>query len=254
MTNERPLYRGIAAAIRRLIDDGGYPPGSRLPGERELAERFGVSRVTIHEAEIELQAQGCIEIKTGAGAYVKEAAPSGPQLPAASAFELTEARALFESEAAALAARLIGDAQIQYLEDCIRRMVNVPSGHDPAAEEADRDFHMAIAAASGNTVVEHTVAMLWKIRTEQKTVKEVYDSVCSEDAAQRGAEHSQILEALRAHDSAAAREAMRGHFRRLLESMLDAAEQKALAELRRRSDESRRRFLNPASGAEENAA
>lgn len=48
------LYQTIAAKLRKLIEDGEFPPGSRLPGERELAERFGVSRVTIREAEIAL--------------------------------------------------------------------------------------------------------------------------------------------------------------------------------------------------------
>lgn len=239
------LYHTVATAIQRRIEEGGFPPGSRLPGERELAEHFDVSRVTIREAEIKLQAQGLIEIRAGSGAYVL--APSGAkglELPLASAFELTEARALFESQAAALAARLITDAQIGRLEHCIERMLGVPSGHDPAAEEADRDFHLAIAAASGNAVVEHVVTTLWQIRTEQKAVKEVYDSVCSEDATQRGSEHSEILDALRARDADGARDAMRRHFRRLLEAMLDTTEQKALAELHRKASESRRRFLD----------
>ena len=243
--NDTRLYHSVATELRGQIEDGTYPPGTRLPGERELAKRFKVSRVTIREAEIELQALGLIEIKTGSGAYIRTpAGAAGPKLPFASAFELTQARALFESEAAALAAQVIGDEQIKHLEQCIERMVGVPSGHDPAAQEADRDFHLAIAAASGNVVVEHTVATLWQIRTEQRAVRAVYDSVCSEDATQRGTEHSEILAALRARDAAGAREAMRSHFRRLLEAMIDVTEQNALAELRARATKSRQRFLD----------
>src|SRR3954469_14615180 len=94
------LFQGIADQIVGLIREGVFPPGSRLPGERELAERFGVSRVTIREAEIALQAMGRVRIKTGAGVYVTEAsAAAGHDLPDVSAFELTEARSLFESEA-----------------------------------------------------------------------------------------------------------------------------------------------------------
>ena len=99
---EKRLYHSVADEIMKLISDGSFPPGTRLPGERELAERFNVSRVTVREAEIALQALGYISIKTGSGVYVLDPtvkASSG--LPTVTAFELTEARLLFESEAAA---------------------------------------------------------------------------------------------------------------------------------------------------------
>ena len=69
MADQR-LYHKVANQILELIDSGVFPPGSRLPGERDLAEKFGVSRVSIREAEISLQAQGRLEIKVGSGAYV----------------------------------------------------------------------------------------------------------------------------------------------------------------------------------------
>jgi len=107
---EKRLYQQIAERIKKQITQGTHPPGSRLPGERELAEQFEVSRLTIREAEIALQALGYINIKTGSGAYVLELAErEGQGLPNICAFELTEARLMFESEAAALAARHISD-------------------------------------------------------------------------------------------------------------------------------------------------
>ena len=54
------LFQSVAEQIAELIDEGAYPPGTRLPGERELAEKLGVSRVTIREAEIALQAVGVV--------------------------------------------------------------------------------------------------------------------------------------------------------------------------------------------------
>ena len=102
---DKPLYHTIAEKLAQQIDAGKYPPGSRLPAERELAEQFNVSRVTIREAEIALQAVGRIVIKTGSGVYVRETEDElNRTFPEISAFEVTEARALFESEAAALAA------------------------------------------------------------------------------------------------------------------------------------------------------
>jgi DNA-binding FadR family transcriptional regulator len=57
---DRRLFQHIVERIIALIEDGSFPSGSRLPGERELSERFGVSRVTIREAEIALQAGGWV--------------------------------------------------------------------------------------------------------------------------------------------------------------------------------------------------
>ena len=233
------LYHSVAEQIVTMIDDGIFPPNSRLPGERELAEQLSVSRVTVREAEIFLQAQGIIQVKTGSGAYVLDPSQHNGSLPNVSAFELTEARTLFESEAAALAARDISDETLSVLEGYLQKM----RGSDREAELADREFHRTIASASGNAAVLFVVEMLWRIRMESKPVRKVYDSVCHDDADAREAEHREILDALRARDPAAARIAMREHFRRLIESMLDVTEEQALEEIRRKATESRERFL-----------
>ncbi len=244
---DKRLYHSVAQQITKLIEDGEYPPGTRLPGERELAEQLKVSRVTIREAEIALQAVGRLDIRTGAGVYVLDAAAEHKNggLPDVSAFELTEARSLFESEAAALAATHMTDEILAELEEYKRRMGD-PSLDSQQAEDADRDFHLAIAAASSNNAVRHIVEVLWRMRTEIAPVKEVYESICSEDATARGEEHADVLEALRSRDANAARRAMRRHFTRILESMLDVTEEQALAELRRKATESRQRFLKSA--------
>jgi DNA-binding FadR family transcriptional regulator len=238
---DQRLYHSVAAKITKLIDDGVFPVGSRLPGERELADRFDVSRVTVREAEIALQAIGRLKIKTGSGVYVLDPKIGrNGHIPNVSAFELTQARLLFESEAAALAAPDISDETLEHLEQLLKKMASESAEE---AESADREFHLTIAAASNNGVVRHVIETLWKIRNELDTVKEVYDSVCSEDTSQRGGEHLEILDALRARDSSAAREAMREHFGRLLEAMLDVTEAQALDEIRKKSSESRERFL-----------
>lgn len=238
MTGKR-LYQSVAEQIVTMIEDGIFPPNSRLPGERELAGQLNVSRVTVREAEIFLQAQGIIQVKTGSGAYVLDPSNHNGRLPDVSAFELTEARTLFESEAAALAARDISDETLGLLEQYLQEL----GSNDGKAELADRDFHRTIASASGNAAVRYVVEMLWRIRMESKEVRQVYDAVCHDDAEEREAEHRAILDALRARDPAAARNAMREHFRRLIKSMLDVTEEQALEELRRRANESRERFL-----------
>ncbi|MEM7281433.1 MAG: FadR/GntR family transcriptional regulator [Pseudomonadota bacterium] len=238
---EERLYHSVADKITKLIDEGVFPTGSRLPGERELADRFGVSRVTIREAEIALQAIGRLKIKTGSGVYVldpKVARTGG--IPNVSAFELTQARLLFESEAAALAAPVVSDETLAHLKHLVEKMAN---GTIEESEEADREFHLTIAAAADNGVVRYVVETLWKIRNEIDEIKEVYQSVCSAEPAERGGLHTEILDALESRDSSAAREAMRKHFGQVLEAMLDATEAQALDEIRKKSSESRQRFL-----------
>ena len=245
MTNTR-RYLLIAEKISQMIQEGLYPPGSRLPGERELAQELGVSRVTIREAEIALQAQGYLTIKTGSGVYVADA-PQGhaEKIPEISAYELTEARLLFESEAAALAARAISNETL----DRLAALLDVIALDDPenqdAFKQADKEFHLTIAVASGNAAVQYSIENLWRLRRELKGVASVHDSVCSEEtASERYNEHAAILAGLRNRDPSEARHAMQQHFRRLLQSMIDVTEEQALAELRRQAMESRQRYLD----------
>ena len=161
MANKR-LFQSVAEQIAELIDQGAYPPGTRLPGERELAEKLGVSRVTIREAEIALQAVGRLEIKTGSGVYVSEKKPASiGALPQASAFEVTEARLMIEAESAALAAHNISEEGIAKLERLIEQM---SSPDEEAANAADEQFHLTIAEASNNAAMVHTVKSLWQMR------------------------------------------------------------------------------------------
>ncbi|MDB4281469.1 FCD domain-containing protein [Paraglaciecola sp.] len=245
MTSTR-RYLLIAGKISQMIQEGLYPPGSRLPGERELAQELGVSRVTIREAEIALQAQGYLTIKTGSGVYVADAPHSqAEKIPEISAYELTEARLLFESEAAALAARAITNDTLDHLAV----LLNVIALDDPenqdAFKQADKEFHLTIAVASGNAAVQYSIENLWRLRRELKDVASVHDSVCAEEtASERYNEHAAILAGLRNRNPSEARQAMQQHFRRLLQSMIDVTEEQALAELRRQAMESRQRYLD----------
>ncbi len=236
------LFQGIADQIVALIDEGVFPPGTRLPGERELAERFNVSRVTIREAAIALQAIGVLRIKTGSGIYVADRADRADDvLPAVSALELTEARALFESEAAALAAPVISAETLAKLDELLAAMAMEQD--DDRSTEIDREFHMTIASASGNGAITHVIRTLWRLRTELPEVRRTHESVCHHDGVTRQDEHAAVVDALRRRDPQGARVAMRQHFQRLLGSMLDATEERAISELRRKSQESRERFL-----------
>lgn len=240
---EQRLYHKVANQILELIDSGVFPPGSRLPGERDLAEKFGVSRVAIREAEISLQAQGRIEVRVGSGAYVLEGSEyTAHGLPKVGPFELTEARALFEAESAALAAPIITDESIAELEHLIQVMMGKVES-ELSADEADEAFHLEIAKATNNPAIIYVIGSMWNMRKEAAQLQKVYRSVCHKDPTHREDEHKDILQALKNRDSSAARTAMRAHFTRMIEALLVASEEEAYQAVKKKTSESRSRFL-----------
>ena len=116
------LSFGGGQAIVADITAGVFPIGSRLPAERDLTERFGVSRPTVREAMIALEMQGLVEARKGSGVFVL-ASTSGEidEELDIGAFEITEARRLVEGEVAAVAATEIDETQLEAL----RALVNI---------------------------------------------------------------------------------------------------------------------------------
>lgn len=243
MASERRLYRRVLEKLQRLIDDGEYPPGGRLPPERELAERFKVSRPTVREAIIALEALNQVEVKVGSGVYVLDKASSGYGAgKSVSAFELTEARALIEGEAAALAATMITDEQLAELEEALGGMGDDSAEGMIAAELADKKFHHIISEATQNQMLASVIDELWKIRDTVPVVHDAYQSICELDGYKRVQEHREIYDALRNRDASAARAAMHEHFSRILNKLIAANEAAQLEEARQRATESRERF------------
>ncbi|MFT4941438.1 MAG: DNA-binding FadR family transcriptional regulator [Paraglaciecola sp.] len=233
MKNRR-LFWNIVEKIELMIASGSYPPGSRLPPERELAQTFDVSRPTIREAIIALEVREQVEVKTGSGVYVLENKDSTKQSRQVSAFELTQARALVEGEAAALAATTITDQELVELKNTLDAMEN-----DETSEHADRDFHIIISRATRNNAIFMAVENLWKIRDNDPDVKAAYKGVCSQSNQARQAEHTAIYSALKKRDTQAARAAMHQHFNRLINALFEAKEAQALEEVRRQTIETR---------------
>ncbi|WP_371194734.1 FadR/GntR family transcriptional regulator [Glaciecola sp. SC05] len=235
MKNRRMFWQ-IAEKIEGLIESGLYPPGSRLPPERELAETFNVSRPTIREAIIALEVMQRVEVKTSSGVYVLESVNEKEKESAAnvSAFELTQARALVEGEAAALAAMSITEPELDALQKTLDAM---ESGID--AEKADREFHLIISKATRNNAILIAVEKFWHLRDSQAHIKIAYSSVCSQSDKDRLEEHRAIYCALKAHDTQAARVAMHAHFHRLINSLFAMSEANALEEVRKKSNQTR---------------
>jgi len=236
------LYRQVVEQISQLIDSGEYAVGSRLPPERELAERFDVSRPTIREAIIAIEAIGKIAVKTGSGMYVASgAALSGPSANI-SPFELLESRVLIEGEAAALAASLITDDQLEALEKALDKMAQENTFVGLGTDCADRQFHSIIAEATNNKMLQKLIQNLWDTQESIDHIRKAHHSICAPAPEVRLDEHRAILDALAKHDAQAARIAMRKHFARGIDALHAATEEEAVAEVRRRLSKTRERF------------
>lgn len=240
-SNDR-LYQDLARSLLEELASGRYPVGSRLPAERDLALRFDVSRPTVREAIIALEVQGLVEVRIGSGAYVKRL-PGDDDSPGfnVTAFELTEARLLFEGEAAALAATQVTDEDVAEIEALVHQIAE--ENRDPnGTENADRAFHLAIARATRNVAVYNAIERLWDTRASSPEAALLHEKARHANVKPVVEEHSAILEALRARDPNAARAAMRAHLSAVLDGLLFATEERALAEARRATQAKRERY------------
>jgi DNA-binding FadR family transcriptional regulator len=237
-------YRIVLNQMLKLIDSGVFPPGGRLPPERELAERFDVSRPTVREAIIALEALGRVDVKTGSGIYVLEQTGNALRnFENFSPFELTESRALVEGEAAALAASLITEEELKLLEQSLHDMADENEAGDLASGDADHAFHEVIARATRNNMLVSIIEHLWHVRNNAPQVFNAYKTICEIDGATRVEEHRQIYEALLRRDAAAARAAMHEHFARILNKLIDTSEAAQIEEARKQAQAVRERFL-----------
>lgn len=240
-SNDR-LYQDLARSLLEELASGKYPVGTRLPAERDLALRYDVSRPTVREAIIALEVQGLVEVKIGSGAYVRRL-PGEEDRPGfnVTAFELTEARLLFEGEAAALAATQVTDEDVAEIALLVERIAE--ENQDPnGTETADREFHLAIARATRNVAVYNAIEHLWDLRATSPEAALLHEKARHAQIKPVVEEHSAVLEALRARDPNAARAAMRAHLSAVLDGLLFATEERLLAEARKATQAKRDRY------------
>lgn len=252
MARDKRAYKVVLEQMLEQIHAGKYPAGGRLPPERELAERFKVSRPTIREAIIALETLEYVEVKVGSGVYVIEnSRMTSGTYDNVSAFELTESRALIEGEAAALAAKMITGEELEELERSLGEMALENEQGDLASGDADKKFHQVIAQATRNAMLETIINQMWHVRNHAPHVFKAYRAICEQDGARRVEEHQEIYDALANRDADAARTAMHHHFARILNKLISTMEEEQVKEVQRQTSEVRRRFsldhLVPAS-------
>jgi len=219
--SRRKLSTEVLDRLLARINAGEFPPGSRLPSERELMELFGVGRPSVREALQALERMGFITIVHGEGAQVNALSAQAiiGQMSEAVMFMLSnsddmlgylkEARLLFETSMVRLAAERATKADIEALGAALER--HRASVDDPQRFlETDMAFHNAIAAVSHNPIyIAISRAMLDWLR---KFHSEAVQTPGAEQLTY--SEHAKLLELIAAHDADGAAEWLEMHVRR----------------------------------------
>jgi GntR family transcriptional repressor for pyruvate dehydrogenase complex len=230
VSNQRPIYQPverrkvyelIADEILQQISSGRLAPGDPIPRERELTESFKVGRSSIREAMRMLESQGLIA--PGAGGAFVVADASSPlnssfrllsTLDGASGIrDLYELRLILDCESAALAAERHTQVDIQAMDGAVEdmRRALADGGGPEEFIDADLQFHLAVAGATGNRLIVHSMQAIRNVvREALMTVYVVRGS--PENAV---VEHSVIRTAIVARDPRLARQEMRAHLSRV---------------------------------------
>ena len=208
------IYEEIVRQIRLLIADGHLKSGDRLPPERDLAERFRVSRTSVREAMRALESRGLIGIRPGEGAFVREVSVETLIEPLAlvilaqreSLADLYEARRLLEPPIAALAARRASPEEVADMARILEEQGSeVTAGRTGLTQDAA--FHTALAHSTHNRAITRIVTTLMDLLSQSRE-----ESLSQPGRPVRShGDHRHILAAVEAGDPRKAEQAMLAH-------------------------------------------
>ena len=223
---KRPRF--VIDQILSSIQDGSLRAGERLPSEAKLAEMTGVGRTSVREALAALRLMGVVETRVGDGSYVTADADPGRVLEntareiasaiskSEEALQLQEARAVFECGLVRLAVARWSPEKAKAFEQLFTSMEN-SAGSEGYADyiRLHRDFHLMLAQATDNAIVERTERSFLEFMDHEGW----QDMECQFLLPDRGdflqesvREHCLIIDAIAAGDTAAAGDRMHDHF------------------------------------------
>ena len=208
-----PVSRGVADRLQALILQGGLAAGDRLPSQRDLAVRLGVSRPSLREAISSLETMGLVVVRVGSGVYVAPPALRAPPWRFAdrcSPRDVYEARWGLEGYAARLAAARIDRTGAGRLEASVDAMASaLKRGDVPAMAAADAGFHDLVVELAANPVLIGMVGPMRDMMVESQRLPMARLDRLGETLA----EHRAIAARLAAGDANGAERAMQMHIR-----------------------------------------
>ncbi|WP_435122714.1 FadR/GntR family transcriptional regulator [Amycolatopsis thermoflava] len=214
------LYEQVLERLRAYAADAGLRAGDRLPAERDLAQRLGVSRASVKQAIVVLEVQGLVETRHGGGTYlVRDALDAEPverlverrrRLP-----DVLDAREALETKLAELAAMRRTDEDLAALESALEFMASeIRDGG--AGVEGDRRFHAAVTGAAHSALLAEFMEAIADQITESRN-----ESLRQPGRPPRSLDqHIRIADAIRDRNPKTAAEAMRDHLRTVAEVRL----------------------------------
>lgn len=208
------IYQEIVRQVKQMIAEGRLKSGDRLPPERDLADKFRVSRTSVREALRALESLGLIEIRPGEGTFVREVSVEALIEPLAlvmasqreAIHELFEARRLLEPAVAALAAGRATPEEIHEMERILEEQAReVAAGKTGVVQDAA--FHAAIGTAAHNRAITRIAHAVMDLLTQSRE-----ESLNTPGRPTRShQDHRRILAAIAARDEPRARQAMLDH-------------------------------------------
>jgi GntR family transcriptional regulator, transcriptional repressor for pyruvate dehydrogenase complex len=219
-------HEEVVRQLQSLMRSGALRPGDRLPAERELSARFGVSRATIRQALEVLDHNGLIERRIGDGTFAADASAASVtslvtalRLAQGSLTDQLELRELVEPQVARLAARRASAGDVAILRQCVARQEQCMARGVPFVDD-DSAFHLAIARAASNDLLTKMVEGIHELLRASRE-----RSLHAPGGMRRSLDgHLRILETIDRHDDRGAYEAMHAHLldvRRLILELPD---------------------------------
>lgn len=221
----RKISDQVCEQIKKLIDLGELPPGSRLLSERALSQALDVSRTVVREAIQRLTAMGLLVQYQGRGTFVlKKSAPHNNYLSAmikthdVSLNDFLEIRLAFECQAAYLAAQRANDSDISAMENSIDTM-RIEAARGKFNIKADIKFHKAIANAAKNPLhaVIETTLNYWIVNNISNNINRLEESVQTVPLIL--AQHKKIFKAIKERNPVDAFNAMEEHIKFIIRIM-----------------------------------
>lgn len=224
------LSTAVIQQIELLILRGILRPGERLPSERELSDRMGVSRPSLRDAVAQLQDRGLLATKAGAGIFVSDTL--GGAFPEAlvdlfarhdeAVFDYIAFRRDMEALAAERACQYGSDTDLLVIATVLEKMEAAHEKRNPAEEaQLDAEFHLSIIEASHNTVMLHMMRTMFRMLREgvfyNRSVM-FKQRITRDDLLEQ---HRQINTAIQNRDKVAARAAVEFHLSYVEKSLSD---------------------------------
>ena len=222
-------YKKIGSILKRELANGLYQIGERLPPERDIAERLGVSRTVIREALIMLELENLVSVKKGSGVYVvnlpvEEGVEQDKSLIDVGPFELLQARQLLESSIAEFAAIQANRNDIVKLREILNReRLSLEQGEGNYL--ADEDFHCAIAEITQNEVLIKMQKDLWAYRSNSGMWKGLHARISEQSYRYLWlSDHENILTAIQRKSPAMAKRAMWQHLENVKQKLFELSD------------------------------